>query len=201
MPRVYLSPSTQHFNYFVNGGSEEYYMNLIVDAMIPYLRASGIEFARNDPGDSVPEVIERSNEHHYDLHLALQARGTPDGHDAPLRGIEVFHYAISPVGGEKAAYIIYQNLKDIYPVPELVYYVPNFAMLELSLTNAPAVMVELGYYDNPEDANWIRNNIEEIGRNLALSVAQFLQVPFVEPHQQNYVPNTPTSENWQHTTN
>lgn len=194
MPRIYLSPSTQDFNQFLGGGNEEYYMNLIVDAMIPYLRASGIEFARNNPGDSVPRIIERANERQYDLHLSLHARGTPDGNDAPLRGVDVYHYAISPVGGEKAAYIIYQNLKDIYPVPELVHFVPNFEMLELSLTNAPAVLVELGYYDNPEDANWIRNNIGEIGRNLAQSVAQFLQVPFQEPQMQMIVPNSPASQ-------
>lgn len=193
MPRVYLSPSTQEFNQFIGGGSEEYYMNLIVDAMIPYLRASGIEFSRNNPGDSVPRTIERSNEHPYDLHLALQARGTPDGNDAPLRGIDVYHYAISPVGGEKAAFIISQNLKKIYPVPELVRLVPNFEMLELSLTDAPAVLAELGYYDNPSDAVWIKNNIQAIGRNLALSVAQFLQVPFVDPKYPYFMPETPDS--------
>ena len=40
----YLSPSTEEEQFFVTGNSEEYYMNLIADAMIPYLRASGIAF-------------------------------------------------------------------------------------------------------------------------------------------------------------
>lgn len=181
MPSVYLSPSTQEFNRFINGGNEEYYMNLIVDAMIPYLRASGIEFARNNPGDSVSETIERSNEKPRDLHLALQTRSTPDGYAEPLRGIDVYHYAVSPVNGEIAAHIVADNLKKIYPVPEMVNVVPNYVMQELALTNAPAVLVELGYHDNLEDALWIENNIKEIGKNLALSVTQFLQVPFVEP--------------------
>ncbi|MDD3168870.1 MAG: N-acetylmuramoyl-L-alanine amidase [Eubacteriales bacterium] len=193
MPSVYLSPSTQEFNQYIGGGDEEYYMNLIVDAMIPYLRASGIEFARNNPGDSIPEIIEQSNANQYNLHLALQSTDTPDGLDAPLRGIDVYHFAVSPVGGERAAYLIYQNLKDIYPVPELVQFVPNVAMIELRLTNAPAVLVELGYHDNPEDSFWIKNNIAAIGRNLALSVAEFLQVPFVEPQQQIFVPESPAS--------
>lgn len=191
MPRVYLSPSTQDFNQFINGGSEEYYMNLIVDAMIPYLRASGIEFTRNNPGDSVSKIIERSNDFPYGLHLALQSRGTPDGKDTPMRGIDVFHYAISSINGEKAAYIIYKNLKDIYPVPELVFFIPDLSMLELSLTDAPAVLVELGYYDNLQDALWIENNIDEIGRTLALSVAEFLNVPFVDPNMQRFAPNSP----------
>ena len=49
MPRVYLSPSLQEYNPFINGGSEEQIMNLIADAMEPYLNASGIEFLRNEP--------------------------------------------------------------------------------------------------------------------------------------------------------
>ena len=49
MASVFLSPSTQHYNLYVTGNSEEYYTNLITDAMIPYLEASGIYYGRNDP--------------------------------------------------------------------------------------------------------------------------------------------------------
>ena len=43
MPIVFLSPSTQDWNPYVTGsGSEEYWMNRIVDAMEPYLRSNGI---------------------------------------------------------------------------------------------------------------------------------------------------------------
>ena len=44
MPLVFLSPSTQEYNSYVTGNSEEYYMNQIADAMEPYLTASGISF-------------------------------------------------------------------------------------------------------------------------------------------------------------
>ena len=44
MPKIYLSPSAQEFKHYVDGGNEEYYMNLIADAMEPYLTASGIDF-------------------------------------------------------------------------------------------------------------------------------------------------------------
>ena len=56
MPRIYLSPSLQEYNQFVNGGTEEEYMNLIADAMEPYLIASDIEFTRNDPSQTLSEV-------------------------------------------------------------------------------------------------------------------------------------------------
>ncbi|MEG2213412.1 MAG: N-acetylmuramoyl-L-alanine amidase, partial [Clostridiales bacterium] len=37
MPTIYLSPSTQEYNEYVTEFNEEYYMNLIADAMEPYL--------------------------------------------------------------------------------------------------------------------------------------------------------------------
>ena len=38
MPKIYLSPSTQDWNMYVTGsGSEEYNMNLLADALVPYL--------------------------------------------------------------------------------------------------------------------------------------------------------------------
>ena len=42
MPDVYLSPSTQGYNPYIIGESEKYYMNLLADAMEPYLSSSGI---------------------------------------------------------------------------------------------------------------------------------------------------------------
>ena len=95
MPAVYLSPSTQE-NEYITGGNEEYYMNLIVDAMIPYLRINGIDFARNNPGDSMDEIIKQSNERLYDLYLALRSGYSPEGTEPLLQGVNVYHYAYTP---------------------------------------------------------------------------------------------------------
>lgn len=58
MPSVYLSPSLQEYNPYIDGGNEEYYMNLIADAMEPYLRASGIDFRRNDPDMTLSQQLQ-----------------------------------------------------------------------------------------------------------------------------------------------
>ena len=43
MPIIYLSPSTQEYNEYVNGlGNEEEWMKRLADAMEPMLFASGI---------------------------------------------------------------------------------------------------------------------------------------------------------------
>lgn len=180
MPNVFLSPSTQEYNQFVNGGTEEYYANLITDAMVPYLRASGITFSRNNPGGTVTDSINASNAGNYDFHLAIHSNAAPPNLAGQVRGPDVYYYRDS-AQGQRDADIIANNLKMIYPNPSLVTTVPTTTLAELRRTSAPAVLVEVAYHDNIDDANWIKNNIEAIGRNLALSVADILGVPFVEP--------------------
>lgn len=178
MPTVYLSPSTQE-NEYITGGNEEYYMNLIVDAMVPYLKVNGIDFMRNNPGDSLDEIIDHSNERINNLYMALHSGYSPEGTEPPLQGINVYHYAYTPVGGERAAYYIAENLKEIYPYPNLITIIPADTR-ELRDTNSPAVLVELGYRGNPEDEMWMKQNINTIAKNLVLSITQFLNQPFVD---------------------
>ena len=55
MPKIYLSPSTQDWNMYVTGsGSEEYNMNLLADALVPYLLSNGIQYQRNRPERGTP---------------------------------------------------------------------------------------------------------------------------------------------------
>ncbi len=180
MPEVFLSPSTQEYNLFVNGGTEEYYANLIADAMVPYLRASGITFSRNNPGGTVSNSIADSNAGSYDLHLAIHSNAAPPNLSGAIKGPDVYYYRDSE-SGRRDAEIIANNLKLIYPDPSLVTVVPTTSLAELRRTKAPAVLVEVAYHDNTEDAEWIKNNVEAIGKNLALSVADILGVPFIEP--------------------
>ena len=180
MPTIYLSPSVQEFNPYIIGGNEEFYMNLIADAMVPYLRASGIGFARNNPGNTLSQVIAQSNAGNYDLHLALHSNSSPENMRGILQGPDVYYYTTS-TKGRQAADIISENLKNIYPNPSLVTVIPTTTLAELRRTRAPAVLAEIAYHDNYEDASWIRDNIDEIGKNLAMSVAQYLGIPFVGP--------------------
>lgn len=180
MPTIYLSPSAQEYNPYIIGGSEEYYMNRIADAMVPYLRASGIGFTRNNPGDTLSQVIAQSNAGNYDLHLALHSNSSPESLRGILQGPDVYYYTTS-INGRRAADMINANLKNIYPDQSLVSVIPSTTLAELRRTRAPAVLVEIAYHDNYSDATWIRDNIDAIGKNLAQSVSEYLGVPFVSP--------------------
>ncbi len=185
MPSIYLSPSTQEFNPYVGGGNEEYYMNLIADAMIPYLNATGISFTRNTPEMTAASSIRASNAGNYDLHLALHSNAAAGDRAGKVRGSEVYFYPQSQ-NGRRAAEIIANNLMLIYPIPENVKTVPTVSLGEVTRTRAPSVLIEFAYHDNPEDAEWIRNNIDRIAENVVVSLADYFGIPFVMPGPERY---------------
>ncbi len=177
MPTIFLSPSTQDYNLYVTGGSEKYYMNLLADAMIPYLNASGINYVRNNPDGSALASINQSNAGNYDLHLALHSNAAPPADYGMFKGPDIYYYPGSEKG-KKAASIIAENLKAIYPEPDRVDTRTSTALGELRRVKAPSVFVELAYHDNVDDANWIISNIDEIARNLVLSLTEYFNIPF-----------------------
>ena len=179
MPSVFLSPSTQQFNPYVIGGTEEQYMNLVADAMEPYLISNGIRFSRNNPEESLSAAINLSNSAPYDLHLALHSNAAPPARSGQVQGADVYYNANSSRGRD-AAEVIAANFKNIYPDPSLVKTVPTTSLAELVRTNAPAVLIEVAYHDNVEDATWIVNNIGGIARNLVQALTQYFGIPFVE---------------------
>lgn len=180
MPIIYLSPSTQENNLYVSGGTEEEWMNRLADAMEPYLTASGIRFSRNTPEMTAVSSIQASNAGTYDLHLALHSNAAPEGKYGQVRGILAFYYPGS-VQGQKAANLIANGLKTIYPLPNLVRAQATTTIGEVRRVRAPAVFLELGYHDNPDDAAWVKNNLGAIARNIVLSLTEYFGLPFLEP--------------------
>ena len=181
MPNLFLSPSVQEYNPYINGlGSEEYYMNLVADAMEPYLISCGISFTRNDPDDTLQQAIALSNAGNYDFHLALHSNAAPPALAGQLQGCDIYYYATSTQGA-RAAKIFAENLKVIYPDPAKVRTVANTTLGELRLVKAPSNLIELAYHDNAEDAFWIIDNIQLIARTLVLALTEYFGIPFVEP--------------------
>ena len=172
MPRIYLSPSLQEYNPFYGGGSEEEVMNLIADAMEPYLAADGIEYLRNAPEMTLGQAIADSNNSNVDFHLAIHSNAAPPSVAGTRSGPVVYYYATSPYGRQMAE-LIAEELREIYPDPSKVQVLPTTTLRELRRTNAPSALVEVAYHDNPEDAAWIRGNIDEIGKALSNAVAAY----------------------------
>ena len=156
-------------------------MNLIADAMEPYLTANTIRFGRNTPEMTAASSIRQGNAGNYDFYLALHSNGSTDGsREGTVRGIIAFYYPGS-TNGRRAADIFVRNLKSIYPLPEKVYARSTTALGEVRQPRMPAVLLELGYHDNYADARWVQNNIQSIAANLVLSLTEYFGLPFITP--------------------
>lgn len=183
MPTIYLSPSTQEGNpYFTGSGSEEYWMNRLADELEPYLRSSAIAFDRNTPDMTAGSSVRQANARgYYDFYLALHSNASGDGStEGQQRGIIAFYYPTSEKG-RRAAEIFADNFKPIYPLPRQVYARSATNLGEVSRSNFPAVLLEIGYHDNTADALWIEGNLGEIAEVIALSLTEYFGIPFVTP--------------------
>ena len=85
-------------------------MNLIADAMIPYLNATGISYTRNTPEMTAATSIAASNAGNYDFHLALHSNAAGGNNAGQVQGSEVYYYPRS-ANGRRAAEIFANNLK------------------------------------------------------------------------------------------
>lgn len=181
MPTIYLSPSTQPHNLYATTGNEEYWMNLLADAMEPYLMGSGINFVRKTLDMSAQDAISASNEGVFDLHVALHSNAAPEQNAGKVRGIVVFYNAAS-TWGKTAAQMMVDELKKIYPFPNLVKIEPTTTVPigEVDKVKAPAAFLELGYHDNVEDAIWISENIPSAAMAVSKALANYFGLPFGE---------------------
>jgi len=180
MPSVFLSPSTQESNYYVNGGTEEQYMNLVCDRVIPYLDASGIAYTRNDRNQSAAAAIRQANAGNYDLYVAMHSNAAPEGQYGSKRGCDVYYYRYGQ-NSRRAALLFTENLRQVYPLPQSVRIVPTTTLGEVTRSRAPAVLLEIGFHDNVSDANWIKNNLDAIAWAVADGIVRYFGLPLARP--------------------
>ena len=159
MAKLCLNPSTRPDPY-PNGGHEAYWMSRIAAAMEPKLESWGVAPAS-------------AEEEGCGLSLTLRSHAAPQEIEAKIKGAEVYYYAYSPAG-KRAAEIFTQAIKSVYPEPALVESGPTPVPEELRTPKAPALLVKLGYHDNPQDEAWLVNNVDAIAAALARAAADFL---------------------------
>lgn len=187
MPDVYLSPSVRHFNQgFGTYGTEEARMNLIADVVELELTRNGLTTARNNPAYDLTGTVADANAKNPDIYVAIRSvAGEPSA-----RGATVFYYRPN-TGGQRLAEDIYRQLSAVMPtegrgVQEGASAYGGLGYYELRKTRAPAVIVEVGYYSNPLDADFIVSHVYEIGVAIAKGILDYFGMPFT--------PDTPEEE-------
>lgn len=175
MASIYISPSTQEHNIGVGGyGSEEMRMNQIADVVCKCLEASKVTHYRNKPNMSLAQVVADSNSKNVDIHFAIHSNAGGG------RGAEVHVYRLGEAS-EKFAHTVYSKLSPLTPSADRGIKVSP-KLYELNATKAQAALLEVAFHDNPADAAFIMNNIQNIGVALAEGICQFFSIPFVNPY-------------------
>lgn len=160
---IYLSPSAQEYNKGVGDyGSEEYRMNRIADIVEDKLKNLGYTVYRNNPNNTLRQIVAESNSISPNIHVALHSNAS--GGDSVGRGPEIYANR-EGTPGARLAQDIYDQIEKIYPDPSKgrgVLYTSS--LYEIINTLAPAVLLEVAFHDNAEDANWIIQNEEKIAQ-------------------------------------
>ncbi len=185
MVDVYLSPSLQEWNVgYGNYGTEEQRMNQIADIVEYELLRHGLTVARNRPDMTLAQAVAESNSLNPRVHVSLHSNASAAGQ---ARGAEIYTHRFGGEG-ERLARDIYQYLSALTPTEDLGvkegYQTFNGqGMYELRRTVAPAILAEVAFHDNPADAQFIIDNIYELGREISKGILQYFGIP--------YTPDTP----------
>jgi N-acetylmuramoyl-L-alanine amidase len=161
--KIYLSPSTQGNNVGAGDyGTESARMNELCDLVENGLIRNYVLY-RNSPSMTLQQVVVDSNAKQPQFHIALHS----NGFDGTVRGCEIYCHQFGG-NGEKLARAIYKYLEPLTPTSDrgvkegYQYYGKGKPLYELAYTDASAIIIEVGFHDNIDDANWIEEHMLEI---------------------------------------
>lgn len=183
---VYLSPSTQQFNIgYGNYGTEEERMNQIADVVDYELKRSGLNVVRNSPNQTLQEVVAESNAANPKIHVAIHSNASTGN----ARGAEIYTHKFGG-SGETLARDIYSYLSALTPTEDLGVKEGYTAFngkgyYELRRTKAPAVLIEVAFHDNPQDAQFIMDHIYELGVAISKGILDYFGIPYRPDSQEN----------------
>lgn len=185
MKTLYLSPSVQERNVgYGNYGTEEYRCNQIADFVEEVLCEHGVKVYRNKPTMTLSQIVNESNQYNVDMHLAIHT----NAYDKKTRGMEIY---VHEKGGysENFAKCIYDRIEALTPVKDRGvkqgknFYGTGKHMYEIANVSCTRALIEVAFHDEKNDAQWVIENIEEIGINIARGILEYLGIKYKENKQ------------------
>lgn len=175
--KIYISPSSQPENkYAVGNTNEEVQCNKIAAAVAVALERCGMNGILPSSKDTTMyDRARESNAAHVDLHMPIHS----NAYNGKVAGLRIFLYKL---GGEaeKIARAIEAELAPITPgESDGISAVPG--LYEIKSTNAVCVYLEVGFHDNPEEAQWIIDHTEDIAEAICKGLCNYYGVKYVSP--------------------
>lgn len=178
--KIYISPSSQPANtYAVGNTNEQAQCRKIAAALEKALARCGFEAKAGLSGTMYTRVPE-SNDFGADLHLPIHT----NAFDGKVAGLRIMVYK---KGGEaeQIAQAIMETLAPITPgASDGISVYPG--LYEIENSSAICVYVEVGFHDNPEEAQWIIDNTQNIAEAICKGLCRHYDVEYREEEKTIY---------------
>ena len=175
-PQVFISPSNQHYNVGADDfGTEKDRMNEIAIALHIELARQGITVYRAPAGTSSTDAVAMSNRNNVAIHVALHSNAASGNKAGQVRGTEI-HTRANDATSMSLASDVLSSIMTIAPsVDDWNRGIKHSAFRELRGVDATSIYIEYAFHDNPDDARWIVDNIDEIARLTAQGIVNHLR--------------------------
>ena len=174
--KIYISPSSQPANtYAVGNTNEQAECRKIAAALESELDRCGFNSKAGLSGSMYDRTAE-SNAFGADLHLPIHT----NAFDGKVAGLRIMVYK---KGGEaeQIAKAIMETLAPITPgSSDGISEYPS--LYEVKNSNAICVYVEVGFHDNPEEAQWIIDHTQDIAVAIAKALCSHYGVKYIRPN-------------------
>lgn len=175
--KVYLSPSNQTGNLGVKSvgfSNEEKEMNDLSNYIEKRLKENNVKVYRNNPNGNINLWVADSKYYGSDLHIAIHSNASTD-HTS--KGVETW---INEQTSDtySLANMIQRDLLNIYYDKENGNRGVKYSNGALGETRMPkfGILVEVAHHDYEEDAKWIMDNKELIGKTIADSILKYFGI-------------------------
>lgn len=171
MAKIYLSPSSQTANLWTDGTSEAERMQEFSDLIKPLLEDEGhtvygsdnTKFG-SDNSENRNSRIKEANDNKVDIYVSLHSNAGGG------KGPRVYYYS-SSTKGKTLATAINSTLTKLYGNTSQKIVTGNYD--ELTLTKAPAVIIEIAFHDNTSDVKWMKKNQSAIAEAISKGVCNY----------------------------
>ena len=175
MKKIYLSPSSQPENkYAVGNTNEQEQCRKIAGKCVEALKRCGFDAKAGLSGTMYDRVAE-SNAWGADAHIPIHTNAF-DGKVAGFRGF----YFKSGGTGYKLLTAIEDAVAPITPgTADGLSAQPG--LYEIKASNAPCAYLELGFHDNPEEAQYIIDHTDDLAEAICKGVCTHYGTAYVPP--------------------
>lgn len=195
-PRIYLSPSNQGGNKYATGGTNEMAQcDKIAKAAEKALDRCGFEVMVGKSGDTMQNRCKESDAFKADVHMPIHT----NAFDAKTTGGTLVMVAKLDATRVKAGKALLDAVGKISPGRDYILRVRT-DLYEINTPKAMTLYLEVEFHDTKTGADWIRNNIDEIGEAIAQGMCEYFDIKYKAPNTASTKPTDTSSSKGNDTT-